>query len=106
MAEIRFAPPEADAPGFLSRSRKAMVFRERMAASGSGMTVEKLDEMVDFLATWVSEPSDPQQAREALLEASENQFYQLLDIVSGESKKKLSPQTKPRPSGSTRRASR
>ena len=52
-------------------------------ASQGNMTVKALDEMVDFLAAFVVEPEDPDEKREALLEASETQFNELLNLVGG-----------------------
>lgn len=96
MPEIRFAPPDADAPGYLKRAQRALAFEEMMASS-EGMTVRLLDEMVDFLSTYISYPENRDEAHEALMEASQNQFNDLLASVVGASKKKLSPETKQEP---------
>jgi len=100
MTEIKFAPPDADAPGYLLRTRKALGFLTAMKEERA-MSVELLDDMVDFLAGFVSEPKDAEEKRQALLMASENQFQELLALVVGESKKKLSGGTKSSPSDST-----
>lgn len=96
MAELYFKPPEADAPGYLLRQRKALAFQQKMKAE-EGMTPEALDELVDFLAEYVTEPAEPEEKRQALLMASENQFNQLLETIKGETSKKSLPAPKPGP---------
>lgn len=102
MPEIRFRVPGADEPGFLRRSRQALEFQRKMAGE---MTPEAMDDMVGFLSMFVSEPSDPAAAKEALYDASKNQFYELLELMKGENAKNLSPAASSNPSGSTHEGS-
>lgn len=88
MSEIVFAPPSPDEPGYLRRSRRALEFKERLDAAGGEMTVELVDELIGFLAQYVKQPEEPEARREALLDASESQFKQLLELLSGTAEKK------------------
>ena len=93
---IVFEPPGVDAPGYLRRAKKSLEFRQKAFAKDSGPEV--IDELVEFLLPYVKEPADRSEARETLLDASEAQFMQLIDAVSGESKDPTSAQPKNEPS--------
>lgn len=77
-----FRAPGREAPGFLRRARRALEFRERMSRVGEP-TVGDLDEMVAFLGDYVVGLTG-EEAREALLDASEEQFFQMLGALIGE----------------------
>ena len=96
MQQIVFEPPSADSPGYLRRAKKSLEFRQKALAKDSGPEV--IDEMVEFLLPYVKEPADRSEAKEALLDASEAQFMQLIDAVSGESTDPTSAQPKSEPS--------
>jgi hypothetical protein len=51
--------------------------------------------MVDFLLPFVKNPEDRNLAREALLDASEDQFNELLGLVSGSDVNPTSETPKP-----------
>lgn len=80
MSRIEFSPPGPDTPGYLRRQRKALELFERLEGSPSPQLI---DEMVEFLVEFVDVPEDPEEAREALWDASEEQFKQLLGVVTG-----------------------
>ena len=79
MSEIVFEKPDSDAPGFLRRQRQALEFKRELENAGP----DTLDKMVEFLLAFVTEPEDRDEARDALWDASERQFNQLLDVVTG-----------------------
>ena len=79
---IEFDIPGPDAPGYLRRQREALGFANAMM---SNPTQEDLDKMVEFLAQFVTVPLEQEAKIEALWEASENQFMQLLRAVAGQS---------------------
>jgi hypothetical protein len=95
MTKIVFEPPSADSPGYLRRSRMALEFRQK-ASGDFGPKV--IDDMIEFLLPYVKEPVDRTEAREALLDATQTQFFELIDAVSGESKNPTSAQPKNEPS--------
>ena len=78
--KLVFERPSVNEPGFLRRARRALAFQE-MISNNPGAKV--LDEMVMFLADYVVEPADREEAIEALWEASEAQFKELLQEVAG-----------------------
>jgi hypothetical protein len=80
MKELVFSPPGRGEPGFLRRTQKALAFQVEMK---NDPRPETIDKMVDFLLTYVEEPKDRAEAREALYEATEEQFNQLIDVIVG-----------------------
>ena len=80
MSKLVFAIPDAESPGWLRRQRQAVAFAQRASAD---MTPETLDELVAFLAVYVKEPVGPDEAREALFDATQNQIMGLLAAIAG-----------------------
>jgi hypothetical protein len=62
--------------------RQALEFRRSLIGEP---TPETLDELVKFLAGYVTEPEGEQERIEALYEASQNEFQMLLGALTGES---------------------
>ena len=77
-----FNPPGPEAPGYLRRMRQALVFTANI--SSGKPSPELLDEMVAFLAQYVTEPEKQEEKIEALWMASESEFLMLLRAVTGE----------------------
>ena len=80
MTNLVFTPPDENTPGFLRRQREALKFMQLLKGDP---TVEAVDGMVDFLVEFVTEPADKNEAIEALWDASEAQFNELLGAVLG-----------------------
>ena len=78
--KLVFAPPDADAPGYLKRQRQAL---ELFDSYKNDPSVDSVDQLVEFLLPFVTEPKTPAKAREALWEASQNQIKQLIGVVVG-----------------------
>lgn len=78
--EIKIQVPDKTAPGFLKRQRKALEF-SKLANSGK-LVPEDIDSLVDFLAEFVTEPVDREEAKAALWEASEQDFSDILNAIS------------------------
>lgn len=83
MPKLVFAPPTAQTPGFLRRAKKALEFQRQLQGDA---TPQLLDGMVEFLLPYVEQPEDRDAAREALWDASQEQFSELLIAVAGGSK--------------------
>lgn len=81
MSQLVLRPPAKDEPGFLRRSRQALQFNEMLQDKP---TVAALDAMIEFLLGYVEEPADKEEARELLLDASELQFMEMLNAITGE----------------------
>lgn len=100
MSKLVFELPNAQTPGYLRRAKKGLEFKERMSA---GIDPTTIDDMADFLLDFVSEPGDRHEAKEALFDASEEQFSNLMDLVTGENQEENptadgKPSTKSEPS--------
>ena len=78
--KLVFAPPDADAPGYLKRQRQALELFDEYKESP---TVDSVDKLVDFLLPFVTEPKTKAKAQEALWDASQNQIQQLIGVVVG-----------------------
>ena len=79
--KIVFNAPSKDKPGYLKRMKKAVQFGN--ALSGGQATPELLDDLVSFLADYVTVPEKREDAIAALWDANETQFMQLIDVVKG-----------------------
>jgi hypothetical protein len=80
MTKLIFTPPTADTPGYLRRARRGL---EIHTAFKGNPTVQALDDMIDFLIEFVTEPADPKKAKELLWEASENEIETMLTTLWG-----------------------
>jgi hypothetical protein len=79
---LRFRVPGKDAPGFLRRQREALAFAETLSAK-ENVTAAVIERIVEFLLPYVTVPQERDAARQALWDMSEDQFYQLLNAVTG-----------------------
>jgi len=77
---IKFVTPTPETPGFLRRVKRAMYLSEKLNAGS--MTASVVDELVEFLADYVMD-MEREQAKEALLDASQEQFTKMLQAVAG-----------------------
>ena len=73
--------PDAKAPGFLRRQRRALEFKEQIDAGQ--FSVALLDDIIAFLLDYVVEPTDRNAARDLLLDASQDDFAAFLASVTG-----------------------
>ena len=80
--ELEFSIPGPDAPGFLRRQRKALEFAEEFAQGT--VTPGTVDALVEFLVEYVTKPANKDEAKEALWDASEDQFNMLLGALTGQ----------------------
>lgn len=78
--DLEFSIPGKDAPGFLRRVRRAAILQDSLKHDFSATTI---DDVVAFLADFVTVPATRAEAIEALLDASSDQFEQLLTAVTG-----------------------
>ena len=80
--QLVFAIPGSDEPGFIRRQRTAMQLTGAFKAGGG---VQAMDDMINFLLTFVAEPQDREQARELLYDLSRDDYNGLLQAVLRES---------------------
>ena len=71
--------PDEKAPGFLRRERMRRKYLELTKAGGAG----QIDAMLDWLVLYVTKPADPDKAREALEDISQEVFDKLVSDISG-----------------------
>lgn len=77
---IKFVSPTPETPGFLRRMKRAMYFSEQFSAGR--VTASLIDELVEFLADFIVE-MDREEAKAALLDATQEQFTNMLNAVIG-----------------------
>jgi hypothetical protein len=80
LSKIVFELPGTETPGYLRRLRSAIEYSKALQ---SDPTPETLDKLIEFLLPFVTSPEDRMQAREALWDASEAQFNDLLSAITG-----------------------
>ena len=81
MTELVFTPPDENTPGYLRRQKQALEFMQSLQGDPTPKTI---DNMVEFLVQFVTEPKDVKQAKEALWDASQAEFDLLLKSVLGQ----------------------
>ena len=79
--KLHFVIPGKDAPGFLLRQRQALEFSRKIQENST--SPEVLDELVDYLMQFITEPEDEKSKKDALWMASENEFMKLLSALMG-----------------------
>ena len=79
--------PDPNSPGYWRRNIAIMEFREQIKKGN----ITGIKDMLGFLTQFVVEPVDSQNKFDALLDASQNQWMQLLDVIAGEDSKNVLP---------------
>lgn len=82
MTRLVFRVPGREAPGFLRRQMRALEFRDRL--QGDDVSAATVQALVEFLAEFVAEPEEIEARREALMEASQQEFEDLLTAIGGQ----------------------
>ena len=77
---MKFVAPTPQTPGFLRRMKRALEFSERLK-SGE-LSPALVDGLVDFLSDFVTDIPKA-EAKEQLLDASQEQFTAMLDAING-----------------------
>lgn len=79
--EIEIKPPTPDSPGFLYRTKRALLLQRALAEPQ--MSADAIDQIVEFLLPYIVKPEGDKDKREALLMASQSQFMELFNAVAG-----------------------
>jgi len=79
MTEIVFELATDQDPGFLRRVIKARDFLDKLHEQGIDM--DYYEKLIDFLLGFITEPGNKEEAREALLDASREQYQDLLNAI-------------------------
>ena len=81
ITKIVFTELTPQTPGYLKRLKKGLEYRAKIA--GKEPAPETIDDMVEFLIEYIEEPADPDEAREAMMNANEEQFNYVIDMITG-----------------------
>jgi len=80
MTELVFELPNEKTPGYLRRVMAANRFNEMLKAGD--LSSDAYEELITFLLGFISEPVDRAEAREALLDATLEQYRDLLGLIN------------------------
>ena len=83
MTEVKLRVPDGQTPGYLRRERTRLQWVQEF--EDGEMTPEKVDLLVDWLVEFVEVPKDRKKAKEALWDASFEQFGEILNGIGGSS---------------------
>ena len=80
MSELVFNLPDEKTPGYLRRVMAANRFNEMIKAGD--LHSAAYEDLIVFLLGFISEPVDRSEAREALLDATLEQYRDLLGLIN------------------------
>jgi hypothetical protein len=75
--KIEFTPPDRKKLGFLKRQKQALTFK-RLFKNPDELTAENIDELAEYLSQFVTVPETHDEKIAALLEASQEQFEDMV----------------------------
>lgn len=81
ITKIIFTDLTPQTPGYLKRLKKGLEYRAKIA--GKKPDPEMIDDMVEFLIEYIEEPKDRDEAREAMMNANEDQYNYVIDMIIG-----------------------
>jgi len=81
IAKIVFTELTPQTPGYLKRLKKGLEYRAKLA--GKEPSPETIDDMIEFLIEYIEEPKDRDEAREAMMNANEEQYNYVIDMITG-----------------------
>jgi hypothetical protein len=78
--QLVFEPPDENTPGYLRR----LMARDKFihAIKSKDVTPEIYDDLIAFLLPYITQPEDRDEAKEALLDATEAQYKALLEAIN------------------------
>lgn len=90
--KLKLEKPRSDAPGYLNRLMRAEKFRKFI--NGSEPDGDFIQLLCDYVLPYVKEPIDKEEAKQALLEASEDEYKEIMRfIASGGAENPTAPKT-------------
>lgn len=93
--KLKFSPPTIDTPGYVRRAKKTIELSNslnKLKKAGEEYADPKLfDDLVDFLVEYIEEPKDRNEAKEALYDASQTQFTDMLNALMGGGQEAIPP---------------
>lgn len=85
---LKVSLPTKQTPGYLRRMQRGLSLKEQFENGKANS--KTIMELAEFLADYVTEPTDRKEAVDILLDASEDELLSILDSVNGE-KETISP---------------
>ena len=79
--KVVFELPDEKKPGYLRRMKNLAEFQK--AQKNAKDEVERFEKMCAFLTGYIVEPTDPEEAREALMDATKEQIDDLFALIGG-----------------------
>lgn len=79
--QVVFELPNDQTPGYLRRMKNLAEFQK--AQKNAKDEVERFEKMCAFLSGYIVEPTDPEEAREALMDATKEQIDDLFALIGG-----------------------
>lgn len=86
---IKIELPTKDSPGFLRRAKRSIELMQKASDPQNNPTI--IDELIEFILDFVVEPADRNEAREQLLDATEEQFNEIVAQIGGLTRNPTSP---------------
>ena len=77
---MKYAKPKGDAPGYLLRLQKAENFRKFLR--GEDTSGDFLELLYEYALPYVAEPVDREEAKQALMNASEDEYKEFMAFVA------------------------
>lgn len=84
--QIEFKIPDKNTPGYLRRLRMALKFQAGI--TNVGIAPDLINEIADFLVDFITIPANRTEAKLAIEDASEAQFFAMLSALTGGSNDK------------------
>ena len=89
MSEGIFQLPNKSTPGYLRRVKALTEFQKAQSAESDQLV--KLNAMIEFLSGYVTQPANREEAKEALLDASQEQIDELFALLVGKGEEIIPP---------------
>lgn len=103
MTQIEFTRPDKDTPGHLRRLKMVAKFN---GLKDEDFTLEFYNEMIEFLLAFITKPTDRDEARAILEDASEAEFKQMMTGSVGGGSEDAGPLSTAAQSGNTSEVTR
>lgn len=77
---LKLEKPRSDAPGYLNRLMNGEKFRKFVA--GINPEGDFIELLCDYVLPYVKEPVDREEAKQALLQASEDEYKEVMRFIT------------------------
>lgn len=79
--QVVFELPDEHTPGYLRRMKNLAEFQKSQKETTD--EIERFEKMCGFLSGYVKEPTDPEEAKDALMDATKEQIDELFALIGG-----------------------